>query len=226
MKTSYCGAAVALLLFALAFCRVHGQGTFQNLDFEAAKIVMVDGTTYNVATSNALPGWSASSVSGSLGVVSYNIFTFIPTVGLYGSNSYAISGNFSVWLSYGGSISQTGLLPETTQSLLLKEGTDPPFFISANLELSFNGAPLPLVIVSNAPNFVLYGADIAAFAGQTGNLTVTGGGLLDDISFSPAVVPEPDAVLLVITGAILFIFHRRKLHSGTYYREIDAVAAP
>ena len=53
----YCAGALA---FGIPVCG-HGQGTFQNLNFEAASIPPGTQPGTVVSTNSALPGWSAST---------------------------------------------------------------------------------------------------------------------------------------------------------------------
>jgi hypothetical protein len=170
------------------------------LDFEAARIVLLGFNI--VATTNALPGWSAFSGTNQLGTVPYNNPAVINTVGLIGSNVFVISDNFSVIINASGSISQTGLVPADAQMLLFK--TD-----SASLSpvlVSFGGQNLPYTAVSSGPNYTLYGANVSAFAGQTAALSFwgTSGAYLDDIQFA---VPEPSSLALLGCGGVLLAGH-------------------
>src|SRR5947208_2639943 len=65
-------AAVALTIPISPLC---GQGTFQNLGFESAQIIPVEGSPYYpyaVATSNALPGWSVFYGTQPQSEITYN----------------------------------------------------------------------------------------------------------------------------------------------------------
>jgi len=186
---------------------VHGQGSFQNLDFEAARVVFTDPGNRYVATTNALPGWSALSGVSQLSEVAYNAFTFVPDVGLYGLNSLVISGSFGVSLSSRGSISQTGLVPVGSESLLFKG-----WWPSLSPSVSLGGQGLQFVPLSNAPNYTLYGANIPGLAGQTVSLTFsTQVGahdvFIDDIRFSPEAIPEPSSLALLNCGGLLLAVH-------------------
>jgi hypothetical protein len=194
-------------LLALIMCvSLRGQG-FVNLDFEAAKVVISatnSSFAMEIATSNALPGWSAFFGTNQAPLVQYN---FGPAPGLpvvlFGSNSVVIDGNFSVYLD-GGSISQTGLVPSGAKSLLFDSG--PP-----SLLVSLGGQSLAYTAISNALNSsgIIYGADISGFAGQEETLTFSRSGELDDIQFSPQAIPEPSASLILLGSGILFYVRRK-----------------
>ncbi|MDE3067565.1 MAG: hypothetical protein KGJ60_08435 [Verrucomicrobiota bacterium] len=55
---------------ALAHC----QGTFQNLDFEAARVILITNGPYygDIATTNALPGWSAFAGTNQLSAIPFD----------------------------------------------------------------------------------------------------------------------------------------------------------
>lgn len=194
------------------------QGVFQNLDFEAGRVVFVGNSAYDVVATNALPGWTAFAGTNRLTAVPYNDFGILPSVGLFGSNFVAISGNFSAFLSQtdgGGSISQTGLVPTNVESLSFAAAST--YF---SLLVTLNGHDLSYVPVGNATNtygeaYGIYAANVSAFAGQTATLSFlcTGGYLsLDDIQFSSSPVPEPGnlALLALGGGAFTYICARRR----------------
>jgi hypothetical protein len=210
---------IRVLCPALAFARVAlSQGTFQNLDFEAARVVFVQGQA--IATTNALPGWTAYSGADQLSQIDYNLFTVVPPVELYGSNSLVIQGNFSIRLD-GGSIAQAGLVPASAHSLLFKGS---PSGLPVLL-LALDGQNLPYLALFNGPNYTLYGADVSGFAGQTATLAISasrGSGLvIDDIQFSPLAIPEPTFLALTCSAGLAFAVRLRRMtrrrNSGTHF---------
>jgi hypothetical protein len=131
----------AILIFAIP---AFGQGTFQNLNFEAAQPIPDPnyGVPYIIVSSNALPAWQAYNGTNQLIDIAYNLTGV--TVGLVGSNSLVIDGDFSVLLG-GGSISQTASVPPDAKSLLYEvsvSGIAPP--LSAFLD----GQRLSATVVS------------------------------------------------------------------------------
>jgi len=87
---------------------------------------------------------------------------------------------------------------------------------SAQFTVSFDGVNLSPVTLGTGPNYsILYGANIAPYAGQTGTLAFTAvvpslstswiG--LDDITFS--ATPEPSPLVLTGIGGVLFAIYRR-----------------
>lgn len=212
-----CISAVAFSL--MAALSTEAQGTFQNLDFESAKIVLVGG---EVAANNAIPGWHAYSNTTELAYIPYNSFAVIPRVGLYASNSYVVEGNFSVWLSRDGSIAQTGAVPANAMSLLFKT-------FGPALSVTLGGQALSCVLLTNGPGYTMYGADISAFAGQTAALTFALPPFftpLDDIQFSPEAVPEPWGPSIAAAGALLLAALRGRSGKGLERRCGDGARPP
>lgn len=208
-KTLFAWLSAAINVAAIA----RGQGTFQNLDFEAARIILLNNSVVDIATTNALPSWTASAGTNQLSIIPYNSFAVFPQVGFYGSNFWVISGTFSVLLRNNGAISQTGLVSADAESLLFKGS----WSSLTPLGVSLGGQSLSFTAISNGPNYTLYGADISAFAGQTATVTFLGPSssfyFIDDIQFSPQVIPEPSSLALCLTGGILAahrLIRRRK----------------
>jgi len=198
-----CLAGVCVVLSA-----ARGQGTFQNLDFEAAQNLPPPGGA--VATTDALPGWTAFSGTNPLPTVHYNSAAIVYPVALYVSNSLTISGSFSVFLYNGGSIRQTGLVPNDSKLLLFKERVASPQL--QPLVLSLGGQSLSYATLFSDASYTLYGADISGFAGQTHTLVFQAPGWtdfsIDDIEFSQQVIPEPSLVVLLSLAGLLLAANR------------------
>jgi hypothetical protein len=217
MKSLMIGHAVNLFVVL----SVQGQGTFQNLNFEQADPISAgDGyPSYIVTAASALPYWTVSIGGVQQSLVLYNVLSAgAPAVELIGPGAEfglaPIDGTYSAVLTGSGvpsaaSISQTGLIPAGTESLLfeaepLQSGTPGP------LEVQVGSQVVPFFAVGTGPNYTLYGANISTWADAPEQLTFSAleDGLntweLDDISFSTtAVTPEPSIVALTAIGGVL-----------------------
>jgi hypothetical protein len=211
--------------------RLHGQGTFQNLNFESATLSSVppgEGGG-DVSISAALPGWT-----GYLGgVQTARVFQNEVSLGAssidilgpqWNKAPGIIDGNYSVYLQPGDngtttSIAQSGTIPSGTQTLIF-DAWQPP--LATPFSVSFSGDTLsPLVLFSGqSPSgqaYDVYGANVASFAGQTGQLEFTvfpnnyNSLLLDDISFSSQAIPEPNPIVLTGIGGLIFAWYRLRL---------------
>ena len=208
---------------AVAATSVRAQGMFQNLDFESARFSLVTNVVTGVAVSDALPGWSASDGTAHLSTIAvYPAYPvtggFLSPVDLIASATDSLDGNFSVILGAGGgspvpahgTISQTGRVPAGVHSLLFKAALIP----GSTLQVSLGGANLSYVALSTQPTYTVYGADISALAGDTAELifmAATRGAEIDDIQFSPQIVPEPSVLALAGLGfGTLLVFHRQR----------------
>ena len=213
---------MASLVFSiLTFGRQNGfsQG-FVNLDFEHP-ILPLNPVNSQVSIGNGLPGWTGYGGTIQLNPADkiwYNTISLgAAAISLQGPGSLQpiLQGNYTVGLQgssaaapTSAAIGQTGQVPLGSQSL--------QFFGSelGNFQVTFNGQLLPYIGIGSGANYTLYGADISAFAGQTGQLLFTalpnGGALLDNIQFSPNPVPEPGAWTLLLCGAVLFRVGRWK----------------
>src|SRR5262245_56061367 len=106
---------LCVLQFAAVASLLRGQGTFQNLDFEMAKIVPVDGAPrFEVLASSALPGWTVYVGATPVNTVFYNtISAGAPVVSIHDSLSpisilQPLQGNYSVGIQH-----STGGTPAT-----------------------------------------------------------------------------------------------------------------
>src|SRR6266571_6569410 len=127
---------VAYSAFVCATSSTPAQGAFQNFDFDAANIQQ-NQSPGPVNTTDALPGWAAFIGTNRQSQVNYNNPSLGSTsISLLGTNSAtgfrSIEGGFSVLLQGGlvftpngfvpmdASVSQMGLVPSTSQSILFK----------------------------------------------------------------------------------------------------------
>ena len=217
------------------------QSTFQNLGFESATVPDLPAGQYGgyVSSTQAIPAWTVYLGTDQVTQVLQNNITLgTAAVGLLGPNWTAsmgigfvggiIESNYSVVLQAGqdpfslrpavvnASISQVGLVPANAQSLQLKTAGTSYGIVS----VSFAGQNLPLVALETSnPNYTLYGANISAFAGQSGALTFTASTAvnpdntaeLDSIVFSTQSIPEPGGLALFGVGGLLLGFFCRRI---------------
>jgi hypothetical protein len=203
---------------SLGFLQNTSGQEFTNLNFETTTIttVVFPGGDRYTAT---VPGWTGfgqNFVNGDPNSVALNdIALDNPAVTLQGTNSPfapAIQGKYSILLqggtmyaqsTNGASIGQTGQIPLTARSIT---------YWGNALQVTFDGQMLSFVAISNAPNYTIWGADISAYAGQTGQLLFTepwqNEGLLDNIQFSSSPVPEPNVFGLFALGGLFFGLRR------------------
>jgi hypothetical protein len=189
------------------------QGTFQNLDFEHPILPLTPDQINRVPTSDALPGWAAYIGGIQIDRVVYNgISLGAAMISFHGPESSmvpVIQGQYRVYLQPGWgpdfthvAIAQTGTIPTTALSLRF-------YMAYAGPEVLFKGQQLSTTLLGAGPNgSELFGVDISAFAGQTGELRFEGSGVLDNIQFSPNAVPEPSVVALLGLAAMGFAWRR------------------
>jgi len=197
----------ALLLGGLFVAR--GQGTFQNLDFEQAKVPDVPAGQFgsDVSSTDGVPGWTTYIGGGQVTTILHNNDTLgAPAIAILGPfwafpANAILQGQYTVFLrpkfdaTILPSIAQLGMVPSTAQSLR--------FWGTGKISVSFAGQGLPVSSLEATPNYGVYGVDLSSFAGQTGWLEFEGGGLLDNISFSDVAIPEPGVFGLFAVGALL-----------------------
>ena len=203
---------------------VGAQG-FVNLNFESANVSGYSPDSRDVPTTSALPGWTAyySNASGT-GVTSQVWYDGISLGGymisIIDSNAPSfgpISGRYSAFLfgtvQISSSITQTGLVPAGTESLLF-DG----YVSGAPFTVTLGDQTIAMAPLQTFSNYTLYGGNIpSALDGQSEALTFTeppAVGVqpsmfeLDNIQFSNSSVPEPSALgLSALCG--IFIACRR-----------------
>ena len=188
---------------------------FLNMDFESANIPG-NRVSNEINPANAFPDWTVSASfvyyddvslsGGSISIFDSNPpYSLAPIQGTY----FAVfqSAN-NVQNLYSISIGQTGQIPPSANSITFW-GND------GGMQITFNGQPLSFNAMGRTANYTIYGADISAFAGQTGQLLFTvppqtATDELDNIQFSSSTIPEPSELALTALGALLLGFRRRQ----------------
>ena len=189
----------------------HGdaQGTFLNLNFESPILPLTSPVPGLVPATNALPGWTVYLSGNPTDFVFYpEVPIGSPSIALVNSQTQfypSIQGNYSVFFR-GAGLGQTGQIPNNVAALLFLR--DPSAFFLA----SFGGQNIPLVQFGTSGNNIIMAGNISMFAGQTGELLFSGGGLFDAIQFSSTPSPEPGKISLFVVGA-LFLGWRRTVRS-------------
>jgi hypothetical protein len=213
----------------LSCVSAEGQGFFFNLNFEFSRTPNSGVPNDSVPITNALPGWSGFIAGSRVSTVLYDDYPLgSPAISLEDShgNFGAIDGNYSAIVfgetgatgAVSGTISQTGIIPAPTLSLLVKmrigDTTLPPV-------VTLGGQSLNMIPLQTLPAYTLYGASISSFAGQVATLSfsapIPSGAapswvVLDDIAFSTIAVPEPSTLGLAMAGSVLLsiMAYRRK----------------
>jgi hypothetical protein len=129
-----------------------------------------------------------------------------------------IQGNFSACLFGGPSdifspsnptystISQTGLVPNGTKTLLMDVN-------GGSFMVTLGGQTIILIPLQTFLTYNLYGGNITGYAGQVAQLTITAPPtgvpnmeLIDNIQFSTMAIPEPNTLALGALGGLFFGF--------------------
>jgi len=208
-------------MLLLLVCQAGFSQGFVNLNFERAKIVPDAASLYYpyaIAITNALPGWFCDGTQQ--GDITYNDQALGSSwITLWATNGQQISGKYSLYmqggLGPGVSISQTGLVPASSLSLLFEAQPDIDA-ASGSLVISLGGNNLPYFAISTGANYTLFGADISAYAGQTAQLKISAlsgyynNWNIDNFQFSTTYVPEPGVLGLSALGGLLLACRRRK----------------
>jgi hypothetical protein len=196
---------------------------FENLDFEGTwSDGSIPGWTANYYIPgffNGGTGYFSSYVYFDEGIIDENAVVLYDSTPRY---FQLIDGSQSLYLTTGNgaygtggqppqaSISQVGTIPTGTKSITLLA-----IVLDGALDVSFDGNAMPLVPISNPGlGYVFeYSADISAYAGQTGTLSISsvstgfeGAAEIDDVNFSKVATPAPEAKSFTVFSAVLCLF--------------------
>jgi hypothetical protein len=227
MKVLAFGTILAGLLCGVGAVSLHGQGTFQNLDFEQATVPTVPSGGFGSLEpiSAALPFWNGYLGNTSQTITYHNNYSLgAPALGILGPvwsrPPVVIEGSYSAVLQAGAlfqdnyasaSIAQVGLVPGSAKSIQVK--VQPIFFTTdpaIQFNVSLDGQNIPLRYLASTSGYTLLGGDISSFAGQARSLRLAALPIpadpfssfaVDSIIFSDQVIPEPSAFCLVGFGA-------------------------
>lgn len=217
MKIRFIKFAFSLAAFGVIL-QTHGQGTFQNLDFESPVLPLVPNLNGYVPITNALPGWRGYiGANETSGVFYNNVSIGAAAISLHGPGGSRppFEGSYSVILQVEypsgtpiAAIGQTGQIPLTANSLIF-------YVYNLNIQVTFGGQVIPTYYLGpgGTSAYQKFAGDISGLAGQTGELrfsSVFSAGNLDGISFSPEVVPEPSVLGLFALGSLLLGWSRWK----------------
>ena len=202
-----------LALLAGALCAA-GQGTFQNLGFEAATVPRVPAGQFGspVAITNGLPGWNGFiGDTPQSSIWHNNVSLGAPVLAILGPDFPfgRIEGNFSALLTGSFlpvSISQSANVPALSQSLTFKAVPG-----NGGFSVSLAGSALQAFPLQVTPSYTLYSCDVSGFAGQPAVLAFTALSIasginnfyLDSIQFSNLPIPEPGIFSLSALGVLL-----------------------
>ncbi len=212
----------ALLLASAA--HVEAQGTFVNLNFEAATVPYTTNFGSLVPASAAFPGWTVYYGNTPQSTIAYNLGQPNGGIFLWASG---FSSVFPIPPSFGSfsmipapretmdvSLSQVGMIPVGAGRLQFQVYSDTSL-VPENFRFRFGQTPLPVELVSHSGFVFTWQADLTGLDGQTDELWITlatGGGSagvhrLDNLQF----VPEPGMwALLGLGGALLWGGARRR----------------
>ncbi len=233
-------STIAIWFWLATACTLHSQGTFQNLNFEspAPPLSPTDPSLPKVPFANAFPGWvgyvgTNQSANVRFGGINLDTATLalltnsvvIPQTAPLIEGSYTAvlqpqrdPANISSGSLVPVSLSQSGLVPADSQSLLFKA-----FTAGTAFAVSLAGVNIPVYSLETFPTYTLYGGDISAFANSVAELRFTafpnnypGSTVfaLDSIQFSNQSIPEPSTLGLLGLGALVFGGYSQRRRHG------------
>lgn len=223
---------ICLIVSALVASNASAQ-EFINLDFESANLPPLEPGQYGggyVPIADAVPGWTCAIDGAEVTQVLNNNGTVRgPSLSVWGERAIyvggVLQGGQTVILSaafgddsgHTTSLSQTGLIPFSAQSLLFRAA---PYDAGEGLFSVFmGGRNLDYFPLSSGSNYTLYGASIPSeFSGTVQSLRFIDASFpgtwhyekLDDIQFTADPIPEPNLMSLVFVGTALMILRSNR----------------
>jgi hypothetical protein len=215
---------VILLIPIVLYAHVgFSQGTFQNLNFEAASVAGYT-TGSLMPVTQAFPNWQVLYGAVQTSQVYYDGLNLggpvVSIVDSQNGNGYGpIQGNYSALLfnatpTGSETLSQTGALPYGTTGLQLYANEQ-----SGSFTVTLDGQTISMTPLQAFSGYTEYSGNLSAFSslwGQETTLSISesaapGGDslLLDNIAFTTNTVPEPNPLALTALGGILFGLYRR-----------------
>ncbi len=203
-----------------------------NLNFENANISGYSPGSSDVPITSALPGWNGYYINSSGAIPETQVWYDGVSLGgvmisVIDTNAPAVTplqGQYSAFLFggvgiddqlYSAQISQTGLVPADTESLLFDA-----YVSSAAIIVTLGGQTIAMTPLQTFSNYTLYGGNIPLdLTDQSETLSFTeppASGTqpsmfeLDNIQFSSSPVPEPSVLGLSALGGLLFVWRRWK----------------
>ncbi len=199
-----------------------GAQSFSDMDFESIGASQIAADGIWLGWSLAAPGWQHAQGGDSVFVYhntppqsSYAQYYFLadsasklwqPLAGQFSLG--LVSGHFnrtdpsSPWVS--AFIEQEGMIPTGTKSLTM--------LATGDFSVSINSQPVTMVALGND----LYAGDVSDFEGQLASLRILNSSsetqdpvFVDNLSFSPQLVPEPSTLTLLGLGAVGLMLRKR-----------------
>jgi len=224
-KTQFLGIVLSLPLSVL------GQGTFQNLDFEASTVPpLANGQPgSSVSVEAAFPNWVAYWGADVAPYVFHNDYALgAPSLSILGPSGWPVfEGRFTAVIQagrlppslevYPAALAQIGTVPAGIQSIMFYSGFTRP-------EVTFNSERIPVALLGTGVSgtgtaYEILGGDISSFAGQIGELRFSSYAvegqlgsltLIDNIFFSTQQIPEPGPLGLIGLGTLLVAWRLRQ----------------
>lgn len=216
-----------ILFVALAGIAVASAKDFENLNFDEGTLSPGPINDGPQPIGTYLPGWTAHMGPQELTEVYFGYQSSAygrVAVSPQERRPFTFEGRYGLLLQGGpeflssspavpASISQVGLIPAGTKSLLFRSD------IASPTEVRINGKAISLYAVEKVSFTTIYGVDVSDFAGQEVDLSFVnyanpaepGFAAIDSLQFSSSVtVPEPSTCALLGSGGLALLWAVRR----------------